>query len=661
MLLNNLPIRIKLTLMSLLPMLLALSFIGHGITTNLHTYTAMSQGQALGALALQASELVHQLQRERGLSSGYLGSKGQRFSNQLSRQQQQTDQLHNQFKESLRSFDANDYSPGLSQLLNRVNQQTGKLNQIRSQVQQIAIEPVEALKFYSNLNEQLLSISTEFSLLTDNVEISHATSTYYYFAMAKEQAGKERAILSQVFSRDSFNDKSYRAFIDVRTRANLYTEQFKLHSSASQRQQVASLLQGEADRAVSAFRNKALGQQNSFSVNPQQWFQAATRYIDQLKAAEDHLAEKLAATVAAQQQAATTQLITLAVLAITVLTIVTLLSMMIQNRITRQINGLSNAINAVANDSDLTAKAPVLSDDELGTLAGHFNGMVDHLRQLTHSITNAGTELQQMVQQVQGVASGVNSEVNQGLNQTTMIAAALEEMGTSVSEVAGNCSEAASQSDQANSAATAGVSMVNKAHQSIAVLSERIDNAMSVIDQVAADSEEIGSILDVITGIAEQTNLLALNAAIEAARAGDQGRGFAVVADEVRSLAHKTQDSSSRVQDMIEQLQNRSKEAVTAMKDSHARTGTTVEGFSQVLQQLEDITQQSNNVNQMNLQNAAATEQQSATVNEINQNIQDVQRSYNETNDKVSNLNQSAVQLEELSMMLTNEVKQFKT
>lgn len=661
MLLNNLPIRIKLTLMSLLPMLLALSFIGHDISKNIQTYTAMSQGQVLGNLALQASELVHQLQRERGLSSGYLGSKGQRFSNQLSRQQQQTDQLHNQFKESLRSFDTSSYSPGLSQLIGRINQQTNELSRMRNQIRQLSIEPTSAIKYYSSLNEQLLSISTEFSLLTDNVEISHAVSSYYYFAMAKEQAGKERAILSQVFSLDSFNDRSFKIFIDVRTRTNLYTEQFELHSSAAQLQQIDSMLQGEANRAVSTLRNKALSQQNGFGVNPQQWFQAATRYIDQLKAAEDYLAKDLAETVAAQQQSATNQLATLASLAVGVSVIVVLFSLLIQSRITRQINGLSNAINAVANDSDLTAKAPVLGEDELGSLAKHFNAMVDHLRQLTHSITNAGTELQQMVQQVQGVASGVNTEVNQGLNQTTMIAAALEQMGLSVSEVAGNCSEAASQSDQANSAATAGVSMVNEAHQSIAVLSGRIDNAMSVIDQVAADSEEIGSILDVITGIAEQTNLLALNAAIEAARAGDQGRGFAVVADEVRSLAHKTQDSSSRVQDMIEQLQNRSKEAVTAMKDSHARTGTTVEGFSQVLQQLEDITQQSNNVNQMNLQNAAATEQQSATVNEINQNIQDVQRSYNETNDKVGNLNQSAIRLEELSMMLTNEVKQFKT
>lgn len=661
MLLNNLPIRLKLSLISLLPMLLALSFIGHDIKINLQTYTAMSQGQALGSLALQASELVHQLQRERGLSSGYLSSKGQRFSSQLPQQQQQTDQLHNQFKASLRSFDAKAYSHGLSQLLNRVSQQLSGLGQIRSQIRQRSINPASAISYYSNMNVQLLNITTEFSLLTDNVKISHATSSYYYFSMAKEQAGKERAILSQVFSQDSFNDTSFKAFIDVRTRANLYTEQFKLQSSANQKQQVASLLQGEATRAVSTLRDKALNQHDGFGVNPQQWFQAATRYIDQLKAAENYLSKELTQTVALQQQNATRQLITLAAIALVMSVLIITISLYIQARITRQISGLNHAINAVANNSDLTATAPVLSEDELGTLAQHFNAMVDHLRQLTHSITGAGTELQQMVHQVQGVASGVNTEVNQGLNQTTMIAAALEQMGLSVSEVASNCSEAASQSDQANSAATAGVSMVNDAHKSIEVLSDRIDNAMSVIDQVAADSEEIGSILDVITGIAEQTNLLALNAAIEAARAGDQGRGFAVVADEVRSLAHKTQDSSSRVQDMIEQLQNRSKEAVTAMKDSHARTGSTVEGFSQVLQQLENITHQSSNVNQMNLQNAAATEQQSATVNEINVNIQDVQHSYNETNHKVSDLNQSAQRLEELSLMLTSEVKQFKT
>ncbi len=185
MFINNLPIRLKLTLISLLPMLLALSFIGHDIKTNLQTYTAMSQGQALGSLALQASELVHQLQRERGLSSGYLSSKGQRFSSQLPRQQQQTDQLHSQFKESLRSFDAKAYSPGLSQLLNRVSQQLSELGQIRSQIRQLSIDPGTAIKYYSNMNVQLLSITHQASNV-NQMNLQNAAATEQQSATVNE-------------------------------------------------------------------------------------------------------------------------------------------------------------------------------------------------------------------------------------------------------------------------------------------------------------------------------------------------------------------------------------------------------------------------------------------------------------------------------------------
>ena len=657
----NLPIRLKLTLMFALPVLLALAFIGHEIIANYQAYNNMAQGQQLNTLTVNASNLVHELQKERGMSAGFLGSKGNRFVSELSQQRRTSDQLHQKFEQVLQTFNTSAFRASLGNKLMQIRQQLNRLNQIRSQISQQSISTADAIGYYSRLNAQLLNIATEFSQLSKDLTVSHAASHYYSFMMAKEQAGKERAVLSAVFSRDSYTNQSYQTFIELLTIQKQFMNQFLSNTTDQHRRTVDQLVSGSAVNEVNRIREVALSNNEQFGVDARHWFQMSTQRINLLKEAEDYLATELSALASSKQQDAQQQLITLSLLALLAVTSITAFSLAIQLKITQQISGLGNAIHEVSHNSDLTVEAPVVCEDELGTLATHFNEMVSHLRKLTRSITDAGGQLEQMVQQMNGVANGVNDEVNNGLLQTNMIAAAMEQMGHSVQEVAGNCSVAAEQSDKANTAANKGVTLVNDANQNMTTLSEKIDNAMSVINQVEADSNEIGSILDVITGVAEQTNLLALNAAIEAARAGDQGRGFAVVADEVRGLAHKTQESSSRIQAMIEQLQARSKEAVGAMQDSHSRTGNTVEGFSNVLNQLQEITEQADHVNSMNLQNAAATEQQSATVTEINQNIQDVQSSYNQTNDRVSVLSQSAQKLEELSLMLTNEVKQFRT
>jgi len=659
MFIKNLPIGLKLTLISLMPMLLALSFIGHDISASFQAYKSMSRGEALNTLTLKAGHLVHELQRERGLSSGFLGGNSS-FSTALQRQQSNTDQQRQAFLTELGRFDSTAYGQKLATSLQQISYQLAQLTGLRQSVMQQNISSGEAVAAYSKLNQQLLDITTQYSLLTEDLSVSHAATAYYFFSMTKEQAGKERAILNEVFSRDRFSPVTYRKFLSVLTKEQMYSSQFASHATQQHKAEVDRLLHGEATQNVQAMRDAALSRNEGFKISPQQWFSAASDRINQLKQAEDYLAEELALEVAQHKQESFSQLITLASIAFISSVLILAISLLIQRNILRQTRELSRAIYAVEVDSNLTIEAPVYSNDELGQLACHFNKMISHLRSLTRSVTDVGGKLQEMVSQVQGVAVGVNHEVGKGLDQTNMIASSLEQMGLSVSEVAGNCSIAADRSDQANVAASEGAGMVSKAHQNMSELSDQIDTAVAVIDQVAADSDEIGSVLDVITGIAEQTNLLALNAAIEAARAGDQGRGFAVVADEVRGLAHKTQESSARVQSMIEQLQTRSREAVRAMQDSHARTGSTVDGFSLVLSQLENITEQSSSVNQMNLQNAAATEQQSATVDEINHNIQDVQSSYNETSERVSTLNQSARRLEDLSRMLSDEVRQFK-
>ncbi|WP_371914062.1 MULTISPECIES: methyl-accepting chemotaxis protein [Pseudomonas] len=211
--------------------------------------------------------------------------------------------------------------------------------------------------------------------------------------------------------------------------------------------------------------------------------------------------------------------------------------------------------------------------------------------------------------------------MQQQFREVDQVATASQEMSATAHDVANSAAMAADAARGADGATRDGLNVIDNTTRLIDELASDMSSAMSQVEGLAASSEQIGSVLEVIRGIAEQTNLLALNAAIEAARAGEAGRGFAVVADEVRNLAKRTQDSVEEIRQVIEGLQNGTRDVVGAMSNSHRQAQDSVSQVEQAVAALKRIGDAVSVITDMNLQIASAAEEQSAVAEEINRNV----------------------------------------
>jgi methyl-accepting chemotaxis protein len=245
--------------------------------------------------------------------------------------------------------------------------------------------------------------------------------------------------------------------------------------------------------------------------------------------------------------------------------------------------------------------------------------------------------------------------------EIAQVATAMHEMHAAANEVAQSSSQAAEAASHANNEASVGHEVARQTIAAIERLAGSVENATGVIESLARDSEEIGSVLDVIRSIAEQTNLLALNAAIEAARAGEAGRGFAVVADEVRNLASRTQQSTEEINEMIARLQGGAAQAVEAMEEGRNQARSGVEQTLKTTECLESIVQAIGVINDMGAQIASAAEEQSAVSEEVSRSITAINDLTAETTDGALQTTRASQEVAHLATELQSLVGRFRT
>lgn len=309
---------------------------------------------------------------------------------------------------------------------------------------------------------------------------------------------------------------------------------------------------------------------------------------------------------------------------------------------------------------DLSVRTHATRTDEIGQLSRGIDNMGEQLCQLLLKVRHASSTLDDEAEGLSVKSQQTRASMQAQFSEVDQVATAMNEMNATVHEVARYANDASEAADHANNEARMGHDDVARSIESMLQLAESVTKADNAMRELEAQTQQIGSVVEVISNISEQTNLLALNAAIEAARAGDSGRGFAVVADEVRSLAQRTQESTGEIQRMIQQLQSHAGTVVEHMHISQEQADSSVEVVRAAGQDLEKILEEVQRINDMNAQIATASEEQSAVAEEINRNLTQINAGSQEALQVSELISQTSHRVLGASRELSLQITHFK-
>ncbi|MFW3164777.1 methyl-accepting chemotaxis protein [Pseudomonas syringae pv. syringae] len=309
---------------------------------------------------------------------------------------------------------------------------------------------------------------------------------------------------------------------------------------------------------------------------------------------------------------------------------------------------------------DLSVRLNVTSNDEIGQLSGSFNKMSEALSSMVSHIRTAAQEVSSRANALSGLSGGAFEGMEQQSGEITSMAGAVEEFSATSMNIADNMGNTERLAQDNAQQTRIGRTSMEEASSSLQQIATSLSSTAKVIDTLGQRSQEIGSIVGVITSIADQTNLLALNAAIEAARAGEQGRGFAVVADEVRSLASRTREATDEISGMIASIQQETGNAISTMQQGNTLMQEGLSLNAKVASALAQIDEQSRSAGHQFAAITTATQEQSSTATMLSSNLQSIAMANSEQRQVMSNLAITAQELNGLATELRHEVDRFR-
>ena len=343
--------------------------------------------------------------------------------------------------------------------------------------------------------------------------------------------------------------------------------------------------------------------------------------------------------------------------------VITILAVVVGWIITRSITGPVRDTVDIANkvaSGDLTVRISSDRSDELGQLQAAFGTMVTNLRELVREINAGATGIASSSEELSAVTNQTSEGVTEQQSQTDQVATAMTEMVATVSEVAKSAEAAFEAANQASEKSGHGEKAVRETLAFVTDLNTQSASVTKQLSGLQAETNNIGTVLDVIKSVAEQTNLLALNAAIEAARAGEQGRGFAVVADEVRSLAKRTQSSATEIESLISNLVASAEASVASMEVGSKLAEQTLGRAETAGKAIQEMAEAVEEIRQYNSQIATAAEEQTSVAEDINQNITQIRDLGDQSAASTEQVSSASEELARLAEGLSGQITRFR-
>ncbi len=341
-----------------------------------------------------------------------------------------------------------------------------------------------------------------------------------------------------------------------------------------------------------------------------------------------------------------------------------ILGLLISSKIIHGIMAPITSIASVmesASRGDLTHNVLLSGNDEIGRMAEGFNTMMETLRNTIGKITGSTLTVASSSEELSATVTNIVSGFNEESQQIEQSATATTEVSQTITDVAKNATDASDAARESVAVAVEGKKMVDETVIGIRSIAQTVEETSGTLEELGKSSKAIGEIITVIKDIADQTNLLALNAAIEAARAGEQGRGFAVVADEVRKLAEKTSKATSEISEMIKKIQSDALQSVSSMQAGKLKAEEGVKLVEGSRESLDKIVKASDKCLDMIQMIATATEQQSAAVEEVSANMENIANVSKKSREAISQINDTTVELSKLAAELKTLTEWFKT
>ena len=590
---------------------------------------------------------------ERGISMGYLASKGGRFVDELRHARQQSDEALQQLRQQLADVEQ-------LTVLARIPASFELRAAIRSQVDQLDSKGVFAA--YSQLNGGSLD---GLRVLINRIPVEtvrEQAQALLELLSLKENTAQLRGLVNGMLSANHATPDALFKLLALNTEDGRLMAQLELTASPDLQVAVQQWRQGAEGLAVKTMldrvRQQGAGPYSGLQAGS--WFNAVTAHIQQLSQLSATQLQSMMTYTRQRVQSNQSAVWIAGFLAVSSTILLIGMSCLLIRITSQRVRGIEKTLTAIAEHQDLTLRICDPGQDELA----HISTAVDNLLQQMVRLLG---EIHAHSVEAQAVAKAVDQLSGQGQQQAAMthqhadqIAAAVTQMAQSSVEVARHTQQAATDTQAVRGLGAENRDISRHANQLITTLSHEIKLTHGEVEQLAARSQQIGSILDTISAIAEQTNLLALNAAIEAARAGEQGRGFAVVADEVRQLASKSQGATEEIRTMIAALQQGAKQALEKTIRSHACTEQTAEAIGRSEHAMVTLFSHIDSLSGVIGQIAESVDEQTRVAQMLNEQVEQVALLADGTRQVVIESHQQTVLLDQAASLIHQELAAFR-